>query len=405
MSSQIKPEAEMIQDMLAVKRRVDAGKRERRRLEKAPARRRKVLFILAAAAVTALLGLMYDGDQNAQAEKYAEISALLRPTALYRPATKKKSAAELHETVLSEDEVLTGKAAAAHIRFPDETVIKIGPNANFKVLYNTYIRTEGARRRGFSLSVGRIWTRVSKFLSDSSEFKIETPTAQAAVRGTRFSVLVTKNGATYISVYEGKVDVLVKHLGPPAISVLAGQEITVNPAAKQSPTVLTMRLSEQQVWKKQQTDALGPQTDVLAEPTHKFRHALIDFEEQHILPITARLADKVHLNRLAGHAADDPDRAAYARALHAARALQTAIASADDSTTGYPADVGLTDLQGLSADAATVASILNNIDGGCLLKYEKTTDGFRARIRAHSPSNALIEVRQDTIKTLPDGSL
>ena len=405
MSSQIKPEAEMIQDMLAVKRRVDAGKRERRRLEKAPARRRKALFILAAAAVTALLGLMYDGDQNAQAEKYAEISALLRPTALYRPATKKKSAAELHETVLSEDEVLTGKAAAAHIRFPDETVIKIGPNANFKVLYNTYIRTEGARRRGFSLRVGRIWTRVSKFLSSSSEFKIETPTAQAAVRGTRFSVLVTKNGATYISVYEGKVDVLVKHLGPPAISVLAGQEITVNPAAKQSPTVLTMRLSEQQVWKKQQTDALGPQTDVLAEPTHKFRHALTDFEEQHILPFTARLADKVHLNRLAGHAADDPDRAAYVRALHAARALQTAIASADDSTAGYPADVGLTDLQGLSADAATVASILGNIDGGCLLKYEKTTDGFRARIRAHSPSNALIEVRQDTIKTLPDGSL
>ncbi len=404
MLNEIKPEAEMIRDMLAVKRRVVAAKRERIRLERAPERRRKVLFILAAAALAGLLGLMYDGDQNAQAEKYAEISALLKPTALYRAAAKKKIQAELHEKVLSEDEVLTGRAAAAHIRFPDETVIKIGPNADFKVLYNTYIRTEGARRRGFSLSVGRIWTRVSKFLSSSSEFKIETPTAQAAVRGTRFSVLVYKNGATYISVYEGRVDVLVKHIGPPAISVFAGQEIKVDPAAKQAPAAAAMRASEKQLWKTQQTDAMGPQTDVLAEPKNRFRHALTDFEEQYVLRLAAHLAAKVHLNHLAGHDADDPDRAAYARALHAARALQTAIASADDATSGYPSEVGLTDLQGLNADAASVASILDNIDGGRLLKYEKTPDGFRARIRAKSPSDALIEVRQDTIKTVSGGS-
>ncbi len=404
MSQEIKPEAEMIRDMLAVKRRVQAAKSERNRLERAPEKRRKVLFILAAMSLTALLGLMYDGDQNAQAEKYAEIAALLKPTALYRPATKKKEDAALHEVVLSQDEVLTGKSAAANIRFPDETVIKIGQNADFKVLYNTYIRTEGARRRGFLLSVGRIWTRVSKFLSGSSEFKIETPTAQAAVRGTRFSVKVSKNGATYISVYEGKVDVLVKRLGPPAISVLAGQEITVPPDAKQTPAVLAMGASETQIWKTQQTDSLGADADVLAEPKNKWRHSLTNFEEQYIMRLTARMAEKVHLNHLAGHAADDPDRAAYARALHAARALQAAIASADDATTGYPSEVALVDLNGLGLDAAAVASILDNIDGGRLLLYEKTSDGFRAQIRAKSPSGALIEVRQDAIKTLSGGS-
>ena len=400
MLSEIKPESEMIRDMLAVKRRVHAAKRERTRLEKAPAKRRKALFFLAAAAVTALSGLMYDGDQHAQAERYAEISALLRPTSLYRPATKKQRDAELHETVLSEDEILTGKQAAAHIRFPDETVIKIGANAHFKVLYNTYIRAEGARRRGFSLGVGRIWTRVSKFLSGSSEFKIETPTAQAAVRGTRFSVSVSKSGATYLSVYEGKVDVLVKHLSPLVVSVLAGQEITVDPTAEKAPVAVAINAAEKQRWKTQQTDSLGPQADVLAEPQNKLRHALTNFEEQYVLRPTARAADKMHLARLAGRTEDDPDRAAYARALYAARALQVAIASADDASTGYPITVGLMDLQGLSADAATAASILDNIDGARLIKYEKTTDGFRARLRAKSPSNALIEVRNDTIKTL-----
>ena len=112
MSNTIKPESEMIRDMLEVKRRVAAARSERDRLERAPARRRKALFIVTAAALTALLGLMYDGDRNAQGEKYAEIAALIKPTSLYRPATKKKTKAELHDVVLADDEVLTGKAAS-----------------------------------------------------------------------------------------------------------------------------------------------------------------------------------------------------------------------------------------------------------------------------------------------------
>jgi hypothetical protein len=165
-----------------------------------------------------------------------------------------------------------------------------------------------------------------------------------------------------------------------------------------------MRASEKKLWKSQQTDALGADADVLAEPKNKVRHVLTDFEEQYVLRLAAHLAEKAHFNRLAGHAADDPDRAAYARALHAARALQTAIVSADDSTNGYPSEIGLTDLQGLGADSPTVASVIDNIDGGRLLKYEKTPDGFRARIRAKAPSDAVIEIRQDTIKTISGGS-
>lgn len=404
MSGEIKTESDMIRDMLAVQRRVAAAKRERTRLEQAPARRRKALLILAGITGIALLGLMYDGDQNAQAEKTAEIAALLKPTALYRPANKKKTEAHLHDVVLSQDEVLTGKKAEAHVRFPDETVIKIGANSRFKVLYNTYIRAEGARKRGFSLEFGRIWTRVSKFLNSNSEFKVETPTAQAAVRGTRFSVKVAQNGATYVSVYEGQVDVLVKSLSLPPIPVRAGQEITVEPGAKRPPTALAMRAVEKQQWKTQQTDALGAQTDVLAEPPNKLRHAMINFEEQYLMRPAANLAAKVHFKRLADKPEEDPDKAAYARALQAARALQTAITAADDATTGYPGEVGLKDLNGLGADRATVASILDNIADSRLVSYERTTDGFRARIKARAPSDALIEVRQDTIKTLSGGS-
>ena len=164
------------------------------------------------------------------------------------------------------------------------------------------------------------------------------------------------------------------------------------------------RVEAAKLWTSQENATLGPDTDVLAEPKNKFRYALTNFEEQYVLRPTAHIAAKMHLKRLAGSADDNPERATYARALYAARALQTAIASADDTTTGYPSDINLKTLHGLEADAATTSVILDNIDEGRLLKYEKTIDGFRARIRAKAPSNALIEVRQDTIQTLTGGS-
>jgi ferric-dicitrate binding protein FerR (iron transport regulator) len=63
--------------------------------------------------------------------------------------------------------------------------------------------------KGFSLELflGKIAAKVQKRLSNTPSFRMGTPTAVITVRGTRFSVEVTKKQRTYVEVFEGIVEV------------------------------------------------------------------------------------------------------------------------------------------------------------------------------------------------------
>lgn len=68
------------------------------------------------------------------------------------------------------------------------------------------------------LLVGKIIATVQKRLGNPPPFRIGTPSAVITVRGTRFSVEVTKKHRTYVEVFEGVVE--VQGLAPGARSVL-----------------------------------------------------------------------------------------------------------------------------------------------------------------------------------------
>ena len=58
------------------------------------------------------------------------------------------------------------------------------------------------------LLLGNIIAKVQKRLGNASSFRMGTPTAVITVRGTRFSVEVTKKNKTIVEVYEGLVEVV-----------------------------------------------------------------------------------------------------------------------------------------------------------------------------------------------------
>ena len=58
------------------------------------------------------------------------------------------------------------------------------------------------------LFIGNIMAKVQKRLSNAPSFRMGTPTAVITVRGTRFSVEVTKKNKTIVQVYEGLVEVV-----------------------------------------------------------------------------------------------------------------------------------------------------------------------------------------------------
>jgi hypothetical protein len=64
--------------------------------------------------------------------------------------------------------------------------------------------------KGFYLELllGKIIAKVQKRLGSNPSFRMGTPTAVITVRGTRFSVEVTKKQRTYVEVFEGVVEVM-----------------------------------------------------------------------------------------------------------------------------------------------------------------------------------------------------
>lgn len=63
--------------------------------------------------------------------------------------------------------------------------------------------------KGFSLElfIGQIIVKVKKRMGETPSFRMGTPSAVITVRGTRFLVEVNKKLKTYVSVFEGIVEV------------------------------------------------------------------------------------------------------------------------------------------------------------------------------------------------------
>jgi hypothetical protein len=67
------------------------------------------------------------------------------------------------------------------------------------------------------LLLGKINAKIQKRLGNTPSFRMGTPTAVITVRGTRFSVEVTKKQKTSVEVYEGIVEVGGFGAGPPVM--------------------------------------------------------------------------------------------------------------------------------------------------------------------------------------------
>jgi FecR-like protein len=74
--------------------------------------------------------------------------------------------------------------------------------------------------KGFSLELflGKVVNKIQKRLGSTPSFRMGTPTAVITVRGTRFSVEVTKKERTEVDVFEGLVEVEgIGAVGPPVM--------------------------------------------------------------------------------------------------------------------------------------------------------------------------------------------
>lgn len=100
--------------------------------------------------------------------------------------------------VFSKDLITTGEKSRAKLLLIDDSLLVIGQNSSLEI--TEYFITGDKREGVFSLSSGKLYTKVKKFLTSDSKFEVHTPTAVAAARGTEWiSVVESNSGGTFYS--------------------------------------------------------------------------------------------------------------------------------------------------------------------------------------------------------------
>lgn len=111
------------------------------------------------------------------------------------------------DTVAFGDALETGAAGSARLRFADQSVVVIKPASLLVVKrYRRFLDRQGGQTE-LRLERGNIRNKVTPASSDERTFKVFTPGAVAAVRGTEYYVSVDASETTRNEVMDGRVDV------------------------------------------------------------------------------------------------------------------------------------------------------------------------------------------------------
>lgn len=124
--------------------------------------------------------------------------------------------------------VRTGTGGYAEIQFPDGSLVRISPETTVTVTSAELTRDGNLKSASIQEKVGRTLTTVQHLVS-GSVFTVGGHSITTQVRGTKFEVLVRKDGSNVVKVFEGTVTVTGSN---GSFTVNAGQEIDADSSGK-----------------------------------------------------------------------------------------------------------------------------------------------------------------------------
>lgn len=163
---------------------------------------RRIIFGLLAV----LAALIIDGVRRENAEFVARLTEASGTVQWSEEEGAPARAASVGARFTDGNVVYTAVNSYATLEFPDGTVITLAPQTSFQVRLLEYSRGGKWKARSFRLLSGQLWAKVSKYFGSGSDLRVYTPTAVAAVRGTRFSVVHdTRTQTSKFAVADGTV--------------------------------------------------------------------------------------------------------------------------------------------------------------------------------------------------------
>lgn len=107
--------------------------------------------------------------------------------------------------VFAGDKIETKKESRCEITLKNGDVVRIDENSIY-TLEEIVVGEKTVKAESF-LSVGKLWSTVRKIFAKDDYFKVKSPSAVIAVRGTIYRVNVEKDSTTQVRVYDGEVEV------------------------------------------------------------------------------------------------------------------------------------------------------------------------------------------------------
>ena len=103
------------------------------------------------------------------------------------------------------DRIDTRGGGQVAIDLSDGSIVVVAPESI--VTLKDY-RAAASLRELFSITLGMVRVRINHFAGKPNPYRMNSPTASIAVRGTEFSIEVDAEGATQVEVFEGAVEVV-----------------------------------------------------------------------------------------------------------------------------------------------------------------------------------------------------
>lgn len=198
------------------------------------------------------------------------------------------------EALAEGDKVRTGGSGACDLLMKDGTFVKVDPGSEASV--ESLVATKEERTFSFSLLKGKALWMVAKLKKDlKSSFRVRTPSAVCAVRGTDFATVVSSSGVLDLGLFDGQV--AVSATGAEKV-LLPGGQLTAGEAGLEAQDRLgpAMRAEERRCRKlKAHVEALrkrlAERDDYIDDYIGRQNKALSDREEKLRKRLEGRGAD------------------------------------------------------------------------------------------------------------------
>jgi hypothetical protein len=124
------------------------------------------------------------------------------------------------------EEIDTRGGGHATIELTDGSLVVVRPGS--RIVLKDF-RTANSLRELFDILLGQVRVKINHFGGKPNPYRVNSPTASIAVRGTEFSVAVSGVGDTEVVVYEGLVEVASRSNPENKILLHPGQGVIIRP--------------------------------------------------------------------------------------------------------------------------------------------------------------------------------